>query len=244
VSALFKQLSPDQSAESAANAAVEALLLVDADANRQLDRPEFGKLLAKVSDVAGVPLLEAAHKLHDSIQQHQQATEHTSASSDPPAGSSAAQDSPPAGHNSAAAAAAAAAAAGGSSDLAALPDDSSKLKALFELWDKSGDGRVSLQELCLGLAKFQPVKSKQDVLTLLRESASALAHHDSNADRLLDCSEFAGFMARFVSAAGYQLEQVLDELLLLAATKPDSKKLQRVLDDAQPQIEQLLSSKE
>jgi hypothetical protein len=79
-------------------------------------------------------------------------------SSEPPAGTSAAQDSPPAGRNSAAAAAAA---AGGSSDLAALPDDSSKLKALFELWDKSGDGRVSLQELCLGLAKFQPVKSKQ-----------------------------------------------------------------------------------
>jgi hypothetical protein len=59
----------------------------------------------------------------------------------------------------------------------------------------------------------------QDVLSLLRESASALALHDSNADRQLDCSEFAGFMARFMAAAGYQLEQVLDELLLLAATK-------------------------
>jgi hypothetical protein len=36
-------------------------------------------------------------------------------------------------------------------------------------------------------------------------------------------------------------------LLLVAVClllQPDSKKLQRVLDDAQPQIEQLLSSKE
>jgi hypothetical protein len=47
VAALFKQLSPEQSSQSAANAAVEALLLVDGDTNQQLDRAEFGKLLAK-----------------------------------------------------------------------------------------------------------------------------------------------------------------------------------------------------
>jgi hypothetical protein len=47
VAALFRQLSPEQSSQSAANAAVEALLLVDADTNQQLDRAEFGKLLAK-----------------------------------------------------------------------------------------------------------------------------------------------------------------------------------------------------
>jgi hypothetical protein len=57
------------------------------------------------------------------------------------------------------------------------------------------------------------------VLSLLRESASALALHDSNDDRQLDFAEFAAFMACFMSAAGYQLEQVLDELLVLAATK-------------------------
>ncbi|WIA31534.1 hypothetical protein OEZ86_002425 [Tetradesmus obliquus] len=249
VAALFKQLSPEQSSESAANAAVEALLLVDTDASRQLDRAEFGKLLGKVSDVAGTPLLEAAHKLHDSIQQQQPASQHhpsaAGASSQTPA-SKLEYNAPSPGHPSPPppAAAAAAAADMGSSKAAEAADDDSKLLTLFALWDKTGDGRVSLQELCQGLAKFQPVKSKQDVLSLLRESASALALHDSNGDRQLDCTEFAAFMARFMHAAGFALAEVLDELLLLAATKPDSKKLARVLDDAQPQIEQLLSSKE
>jgi hypothetical protein len=59
----------------------------------------------------------------------------------------------------------------------------------------------------------------QDVLSLLHESASALALHDANGDRQLDCSEFAAFMRRFMHAAGYALHEVLDELLLLAATK-------------------------
>jgi uncharacterized protein with von Willebrand factor type A (vWA) domain len=72
------------------------------------------------------------------------------------------------------------------------------------------------------------------VLSLLRESASALALHDSNDDRQLDFAEFAAFMGRFMSAAGYKLEQVLDELLLLAATKvraaePDARSRQHTL---------------
>jgi hypothetical protein len=36
-----------------------------------------------------------------------------------------------------------------------------KLKALFQLWDLDGDGFVSFQELCIGLAKFKPIRHKQ-----------------------------------------------------------------------------------
>lgn len=47
VAAFFKQLAPAQSTESAANAAVEALLLSDSNGDRQLDRAEFEQLLVK-----------------------------------------------------------------------------------------------------------------------------------------------------------------------------------------------------
>jgi hypothetical protein len=110
-----------------------------------------------VSDVAGLPLLKAAHKLHDSIQQqagNAPSTKHNS----PSAGASSSQAPGSIPKH-------AAVAAGGSSSEAVLPGDDNdinrKLLALFEQWDKTGDGRVSLQELCQGLAKFQPVKSKQ-----------------------------------------------------------------------------------
>jgi hypothetical protein len=68
------------------------------------------------------------------------------------------------------------------------------------------------------------------VLSLLRESASALALHDTNDDRQLDFPEFAAFMARFMNAAGYKLDQVLDELLVLAATKVRAYRLSAVMN--------------
>jgi hypothetical protein len=47
VTALFQQLAPQQSHESAQNAAVEALLLSDRDIDASLNQQEFQQLLAK-----------------------------------------------------------------------------------------------------------------------------------------------------------------------------------------------------
>jgi hypothetical protein len=47
VTALFQQLAPKQSAESAQNAAVEALLMADRSLDTQLNRQEFALMLAK-----------------------------------------------------------------------------------------------------------------------------------------------------------------------------------------------------
>jgi hypothetical protein len=73
---MLKRLSPDQSLESARNAAVEALLLIGrgeaalapptsaaTSAARRLDRADFRLLLDKVAAMAGVDLNEAAAKL-------------------------------------------------------------------------------------------------------------------------------------------------------------------------------------
>jgi hypothetical protein len=73
---MLKRLSPDQSLESARNAAVEALLLIGrgeaalapptsaaTSAARRLDRADFRLLLDKVAAMAGVDPAEAAEKL-------------------------------------------------------------------------------------------------------------------------------------------------------------------------------------
>lgn len=47
VTALFQQLAPQQSAESAQNAAVEALLMSDKNTDTKLSKAEFAELLSK-----------------------------------------------------------------------------------------------------------------------------------------------------------------------------------------------------
>lgn len=47
VTTLFRQLAPQQSVESARNAAVEALLLADQNTDSRLNKREFGQLLTK-----------------------------------------------------------------------------------------------------------------------------------------------------------------------------------------------------
>lgn len=47
MTALFKQLAPNQSTESARNAAVEALLMSDKNVDTRLNRREFEEMLLK-----------------------------------------------------------------------------------------------------------------------------------------------------------------------------------------------------
>lgn len=46
---MLKKLSPQQSLASARNAAIEALLMCDTDADRKLDRSEFQTLIDRYS---------------------------------------------------------------------------------------------------------------------------------------------------------------------------------------------------
>ncbi|KAF8070893.1 hypothetical protein HT031_000974 [Scenedesmus sp. PABB004] len=231
VTALFHALSPELGGASAANAALEALLVADANLDQKLSRKEFEALLSKVSELAGVPLLETARKLL-------LASTHAPA---PPgeAAAAAAAPAPPSEAAAAAAAAQAAEAAGAGPPAAngeAPPSASRKLGALFALWS-GGAASVSFAQLCQGLAKLSslPTATKQDMAALLREAASVLAAHDADGDGALSSAEFAAFLRAYTAAAGFaQLEGVLDELLL-AASRRDSRSLQRSLEGAAPE---------
>jgi hypothetical protein len=54
---------------------------------------------------------------------------------------------------------------------------------------------------------------------LIMEAGSVLAAHDVDGDRQLDFQEFTSFMQQFMAAAGFQLTEVLEELVILARTK-------------------------
>lgn len=52
-----------------------------------------------------------------------------------------------------------------------------------------------------------------------------LAAHDSDGDRQLDFDEFSDFMAAFMAAAGFQLQEVVPDLVTLAQTKVVAQQL-------------------
>lgn len=59
----------------------------------------------------------------------------------------------------------------------------------------------------------------QDMMSLITEAGSVLAAHDTDGDRQLCFQEFTSFMSQFMAAAGFQLHEVLNELITLAQTK-------------------------
>lgn len=56
-------------------------------------------------------------------------------------------------------------------------------------------------------------------MSLISEAGSVLAAHDTDGDRQLSFQEFTSFMSQFMAAAGFQLHEVLRELITLAQTK-------------------------
>jgi len=65
----------------------------------------------------------------------------------------------------------------------------------------------------------------QDITSLIQEAGGVLAAHDSDGDRQLDFGEFSGFMAAFMEAAGFQLQEVVADLVTLAQTKVGAHQL-------------------
>lgn len=59
----------------------------------------------------------------------------------------------------------------------------------------------------------------QDIMCLIREAGGVLAAHDADGDKQLDMAEFSDFMQHFMAAAGFQLQDVIEDLITMAQTK-------------------------
>lgn len=185
VAGLFRQLSPEQGERSACNAAVEALLLADRNADSALTRAEFETMLARQA-VAVLPRLPLALLLQNACMHtgltprtthlHQSSCVRRIADvSGMPLQAAAEQllritrEQRAAGVPQTVSGAAPAAqqlqqvAAGEapSQPLQQQQQHADKLLQLFKHWDKAGDGSICFEEICQGLAKFTHISGKQ-----------------------------------------------------------------------------------
>ncbi|KAK9863505.1 hypothetical protein WJX84_003555, partial [Apatococcus fuscideae] len=131
----IKKLDTSSSLAEARSLGVDCLLLVDADSQRHLGEPEFAKFIQRLCILCGKKFTELADKLL--------ALAHANLgpSADDDSAMMELQES-----------------VTGRPDAAQTLADR-KVHHLFDLWDKDGDGKISLVELALGLRKFHPSAS-------------------------------------------------------------------------------------
>lgn len=94
-----------------------------------------------------------------------------------------------------------------------------RLQKLFDLWDKDSDGKISFNELALGLRKFQTAIDGKDNPDL---QAIALLGFDEDGDEKLDPKEFATAMLHFARASNVEVHELIDFMCVtaLADDKP------------------------
>ena len=91
---------------------------------------------------------------------------------------------------------------------------------------------------------FRPVASKADARETLTEATRLLLVHDADHSRRLERGEFARFISKFMADAGYAgaaLDDVIDFLITVAATRARDRRLEKVLEKNAPAIEALLA---
>lgn len=99
--------------------------------------------------------------------------------------------------------------------------EASKVNRLFDIWDLDHDGYISLQDLALGLRKFQETTQIRDTVT---ESIRVMTAFDKNNDEKLDRKEFADFIKKFASMLELSnLGSLIDFMLVTQSLKKNSE---------------------
>lgn len=85
-----------------------------------------------------------------------------------------------------------------------------RMKSLFQLFDKDGDGKVNFQEVALGLYQIS-----RDMEGSLKTAMDILLAMDQNDTRVLDYEQFTRLILSMVATIpGQSLDEVADELTL------------------------------
>eukprot|EP01134_Creolimax_fragrantissima_P006123 CFRG6123T1 len=92
------------------------------------------------------------------------------------------------------------------------------IHALFDLWDHDKDGLLSLQELAMGLSKFQPTA---DISNIIVQASATLMEYDVSHTRSLDRVEFTALVVNLADTADAPIEEIVDFLLLQSSIKAD-----------------------
>eukprot|EP00891_Asterochloris_glomerata_P009222 jgi/Astpho2/9222/Aster-07179 len=88
------------------------------------------------------------------------------------------------------------------------------MDAIFSQWDRNEDGRISFQELCLGLFRYSKVENLKD-----RAAAAAQAilepGMEGDSSKNMTREAFGTFMQRFASASGLSFKDLSNFLLVM-----------------------------
>ncbi|KAL7556119.1 hypothetical protein ACA910_020202 [Epithemia clementina (nom. ined.)] len=95
-----------------------------------------------------------------------------------------------------------------------------RCKKLFLLWDLDNDGAVSLDELILGLRKFEEASS---LSTTVDEAVALMEAFDLDQDQKLNLKEFVVFLVQFANLAATDLDEMLDFMIVTAALKENDE---------------------
>lgn len=221
----------DEIEGTTSKAAVEALLVMEANDSRSLTYEQFGKLImnvvaahpddVKFEDIADklTKLAAEPHVFDADNVQHLFAMDKTLQTVVEKMKAAGSELSPP-----------------GSSDSKTDTDSNEfvlslsgvemiKANRLFDMWDLDHDDKVNFQELSLGLRKFQETTAMDDCI---HESVTIMNKFDATHEGRLGRSEFAQFLVTFAQQAKQQKNttstflDLVDFMIVTTALKTNS----------------------
>ncbi|KNC76036.1 hypothetical protein SARC_11452 [Sphaeroforma arctica JP610] len=192
----MRRIDLDIPMDDATRVALGAMLLYDEDHTRSLSRDEFAKFYSHFCDLLGLNPQSVAWKVEDAYSRNKPTRE------DREIVEEVERKLMP--------------------KIIQTPQEIIKLsqhpplQALFDQWDEDNDGLLSLQELAMGLSKFQP---SQDISNIIVQAAAALMEYDMSKTKSLDRLEFTGLVINLAQTARAPIDGIVDFLLLQTSIK-------------------------
>lgn len=96
-----------------------------------------------------------------------------------------------------------------------------RMETLFLLWDEDTSGYLDLNELVLGLRKFQRAVSIDDTI---EDALQAIVHFDKDQDQKLGIEELSEILAKFAKAMQIPLNELIDFMVVESAMRDNDEK--------------------
>ena len=96
-----------------------------------------------------------------------------------------------------------------------------RMETLFLLWDEDKSGYLDLNELFLGLRKFQRGVKTDDTV---HDALQAIVHFDKDKDQQLGIEEFSEVLAKFAKAMQIPLNELIDFMVVESAMRDNDEK--------------------
>jgi len=109
-----------------------------------------------------------------------------------------------------------------------------KLHDLFNLYDTSGDGMITLEELLLACRKFHKATRGIDIYSTINETTTTMLFYDEDKNQKLDKNEFALCVVRFAKVSYTDLPDMIDFLantIFLEENSPEEEEYMKFVVD-------------